>query len=641
MSLKKSWVLLVLILLAGIGFYFISTTRRDPIQQLASQLDGLISPDRIRQQVNQLAMKPHPAGTEENRKAGDAIIARLKALQLQVSTAEYVVSLYQPIRQQLFLTAPVSKEFHLAEKVLPEDPYSKIAENQIPYFAYSPDADIEADVIYANFGTRQDYAALKKLGMSVAGKIALVRAQGICRSMKAEIAEEEGVAGLLLYPELRDQGMSRAPFPAGPSLNPWTAQRGSLLKYYLSPGDTEHTRPSIPALPISAETALELFRNLKGQPHPEGWTGAMPVSYNVGPGPARVHLTIKGEIVTRKIRDIFALLPATNTVEPHLLLSGHYDAWVYGACDPGSGTATILETASVLSELHSKGWSPRRSIQFAFWDAEEFGLLGSAKWTEQNLEYVRNNIAAHFYVDSLRAQNFTAYISPGLHSALDRILPYVHVPDQPRTFADVRGEYALPGFSDDTAPMTGWAATPSARLGFGTYYSEYHSLYDDLKWMNEFCDPGFHYSTALVKILSLLTIEMSNEAVLPFRLSEISATATDKLSNANLHDPNLERAISTFDLSARRLEENLDQHKTIPEAKAIRLNRLLMQTMQSFLIDAKPFSQKNALIGPSPEEGCSGELLPDSQNPEKISLSISAFTKASHQLQEAAKILQE
>ena len=640
--IKKSLLFFLALILIVLFVYWFRFRKSDSVDKTSARLDQIISAERINTDVESLASKPHRAGSEQNRRVGDAIIARLQQLGLEVSTAEYEVTLYEPVENQLTMTAPENLKFSVREKVLPEDPYSGIADAEVAFFAYSPDADLETEVIYGNFGAREDYAKLKALGINPAGKIALVRAQGICRSMKATIAAEEGVAGLLLFPEIRDQGMTRPAFPSGAFLNPWTAQRGSLLKYFESPGSPENTLPSVPSLPISDAVAAQILKRLSGPVAPAEWQGlTAPQPYTTGPGPARVHLSVKGNTARKTIRNIFGTLKGSNLLEPKILVASHYDAWVYGACDPISGVASILETAAALAQLKNEGWAPRRSVVFTFWDAEEYGLLGSSLWVQQNLKRVQKEIAAQVYVDSIRGKNFTAYITPGLEPALEEALKHARDPEQDRAYSEIHGTFQLPGYSDDTAPFTGFVGTPTARLGFGTYYNMYHSLYDDPMWMSKFGDPGYRYTAGIVKILSLYVQSLASEPLLAFQFSQISRVVTEEMANRNFRDAVLEEELRNYDQAANRLQEVVKHASALSPEKCAQINGLLLKAMQAFASSADaPFAKRNVLVASSDTEGCVGELAPalSSGKADEIERVRASFRLSRNLLEEAAHI---
>jgi N-acetylated-alpha-linked acidic dipeptidase len=586
-------------------------------EHYVSKLQKLISPDSIAADMRMFAERPHRAGSKQNRLVGDALIAALRDAGAHVWTAEYNMRLPEPITASLSLTYPSNREISFFEKKLDQDPFTAVAAEQIPFFAYVPNADVEAEVVYANFGDRQDYAYLKNNGINVAGKIALVRTQGICRGMKQQIAEEEGLAGLLLYPDVRDEGVLKAAYPLGPGINPWVVQRGSMLKFYLYPGDPdsknpdrkEQTIPTVPAMPISSAAAAQIFQSLKGITNPD-WVGGMNMTYHSGPGPARVRINIQNVRSPATIRDIFATIGGEDPSEPVLMIGCHYDAWIYGASDPSSGTSTVLEAAKALLQLEKTGWKPKRDIVFTFWDGEEYGMLGSTEWVVSQLPGLRRKIAAVVYTDSVRGQLFDANLTPGLRGTLDEVLDQFRDPATNKTVRQFHREHGMPGFSEDTIPFSNLAGAPVAQLNYGLRYCMYHSIYDNLAWMQRYCDPGYLYTTNLSRMIALYAILLTDDAMLPFHFSEFGeyykkqflklepqkefvllANLADKIGGAG-------KEIERFDFSKLKIQKRRE------------VNTLLRQAYLSFTDEPgqsnEPFIYRNVTIGPSPQNECAG-----------------------------------
>lgn len=651
-----SFVLTILVLI------YVQKQSGDPIVRL---LDHAISAEEIRKQMQEIAATPHRAGTAENHHVGGVIIQRLKSLGLQPVTKDYQVQLPEPSTAELSIVSPDAKTLNVREKVLPQDPYSRAAPEQLPYLAYSPDVDLESEVVYGNFGESEDYEVLKQRGIDVSRKILLVRAQGTCRGMKGKIAEEHGVAALLIYPELRDQGFTKPAFPKGPHINPWTIQQGSFLKFFQYPGIPEEkqengfqsTLPKIPGLPISQETALDIFKRMTGSESPKNWHGLLPVQYLIGTGQVRVKMVYRSKWPDRTIRNIFATLPGMDPDQPSVVVGCHYDAWYYGASDPCSGTAAVLEAAAGLSELARSGWKPKRSITFAFWDGEEFGMFGSTKWVEENLNSRKNDPAAYVNVDSAyRAKEFVGNVMPGLRGALDVALAKVNDPMTGKRISDSRGEFQIPGFSSDTSPFLALAGAPTAEIGFGRMYSMYHSIYDNLTWMNQYGDPDYSYHAALAKILSLYVMQLSSNDLLPYRFSELTAYTKQTLFNLNptenLLKP-LNAAVDEFDQVAGRVDSMIASHKNSSTASATKINALFVKAMLAFSakpdVPVLPFRQRSTLVGASEKTGCGSEPLPgltsavNRGNEREIQNEIErltrAFRSATSYLSEAERVL--
>ena len=665
---RSKIVFFLLFCILATSIYFIFANKNKGLDDYAKDLEKLVLRESIATNMKIFAAKPHRAGTPENHAVGDRILKELESRGVTVSVTEYSVELPQPGNGSLFLTAPVQKEIDYSEKFLQQDPYTSIAEKEEPYFAYIADSDVEGELIYANFGDRADYEYLKQQGISVSGKVALVRAQGSCRGMKQIVAEEQKLAGLLLYPEPKDHGFKKQPYPVGPGLNRWVAQRGSMLRFFLYPGDPftpvqdrrEETLPTVAALPVNMEVAELLFQTLQGVTNP-AWKGWMASSYAVGPGPGRVRIQYQSRRELKKIRNIFGTIEGTNTLEPALMVSTHYDAWIYGASDPASGTASVLEAAKALLDLRKKGWKPKRDIIFAFWDAEEYGMIGSTNWVFHHLPEARGGIANLIYVDSIRGPVFSATLLPGLRGLLDEVLKYFIDPNTGKTVLEFHTQYDMPGFSDDTIPFSNLAGVPLAQLNYGIHYPMYHSLYDNLAWMERFGDPRYLYAANLSRILALYAIRLTNEDRLPFRFSEFASY--------------YERQLSKMRLEKIRGAEQLKQiNGVIETVKAVgvlgakleaadlrglsaenrkRLNSYLLQGIMIFTEEpgqtTLPFVERNVVTGPSPDNECAGVELPGLNRAfrdgskdrlhHEMNRVQRAFLKSNEQLQKAVAIL--
>jgi N-acetylated-alpha-linked acidic dipeptidase len=665
---RSKILLLLLFCILSISIYLIFSSKNKSLKAYAKELEKLVLRESIAANMKSFAAKPHRAGTPENHAVGDRILKELQSHGATVSTTEYSVELPQPGSGSLFLTNPVQKEIDYSEKSFQQDPYTGVAEKEKPYFAYIPDSDVEGELIYANFGDRADYEYLKQQGISVAGKIALVRAQGSCRGMKQMAAQEEQLAGLLLYPEPKDHGFKKRPYPDGPGVNPWVAQRGSMLKFFLYPGDPltpvqderEETLPTVAALPVNMEAAGLLFQTLQGVTNPS-WKGWMSTSYPIGPGPGRVRIRYQSRRELKKIRNIFGTIEGTNTLEPSLMVSCHYDAWVYGASDPASGTASVLETAKALLDLRKNGWKPKRDIIFAFWDAEEYGMIGSTNWVFHHLSKARGGIANLIYVDSIRGPVFSATLLPGLRGLLDEVLQYFNDPNTEKSVLEFRTQYDMPGFSDDTIPFSNLAGVPLAQLNYGIHYPMYHSIYDNLQWMERFGDPQYLYAANLSRILALYAIRLTNEDRLPFRFSEFASHYERQLSKIRLeklpgaeHRKQVNDVIETVkEVGALGLKLEAADLRGLSAENRKRLNSYFLQAILTFTDEPGqtklPFRFRNVVAGPSPENECAGVELPGLNRAirdggkdrldQELNRIYRAFRKSKEHLQEAAIVL--
>ncbi len=502
-----------------------------------------------------LTEEPHPAGSEASYKVASYIDSVFKSYGLNSKIVEYWVYLPYPEGISLEMTQPENVKFELKETSWPwdKDTYD---DRVFPFFnAYSPDGEVKAQVVYVNYGLPEDYEKLKELGVSVKGKIAIARYGKSFRGVKAKVAEENGAIGLLIYSDPMDDGYMKGDvYPRGPWRPEGAVQRGSIYYMFEYPGDpltpgypavkdakripVEQAKslPKIPTIPISYKIASEILKNLSGPNVPEEWQGGLPFAYHVGPGPAKVKIKVKSDWKIRQIKNVIAELRGFEEPEKKVIFGNHHDAWVYGAVDPNSGTAVMLETARALSELVKQGWRPKRSILFCAWDAEEYGLIGSTEWVEDNLNDLVKNAIVYINVDvAVAGKNFGASGVPSLDRFIEEVIKSV---DDPETGNSIFFEYwkrqnknnsksANPpdtarikfgrlGSGSDYTAFLDFAGIPSVDMRFTGAYGVYHSQLDNFYWMKNFCDPTFKYHETMVKIVGLALMRLSSCDYLPF-----------------------------------------------------------------------------------------------------------------------------
>jgi N-acetylated-alpha-linked acidic dipeptidase len=507
--------------------------------------------------LRELTRTPHVAGTPENARVADFIAGEYRKAGLEVETPTYDVLLSYPQDAHIEI---VGSDVRLGrkEKKIDSDPDTDAGGVSIPWNAYAPSCDLEAEVVYANRGSASDYDQLARLGVDVRGKIVLTRYFGGYRGGKSLEAERRGVAALLVYSDPIDDGWFKgATYPDGPWGNNSHVQRGANVYDFIVPGDpltpgwastagarriaeSESTiLPKIPMMPLSARDAAEILSRLRGPAVPEGWQGvAWNDTYRVGAGPVRIRLRIQNTREVRTIRNVIATLRGTDEPDRVVLLSNHYDAWVYGAVDPSSGTASLLELGRALGELARQGWRPRRTIVLAAWDAEEYTLTGSTEWGEEHAEQLRNNAVVCINVDaSASGPDFSASASPLLFKVLREVAADIDDPGtEGNTVADSwrarAGSSNVRSYTSDWDPSSdlpisilgsgsdytvffNHLGVPSVDMLFDGPYGVYHSSYDTYRWMATQGDPGFKYHAAMARLAGVLALRFANADVVP------------------------------------------------------------------------------------------------------------------------------
>jgi N-acetylated-alpha-linked acidic dipeptidase len=536
--------------------------------ELEEKAKAIPTPARMRIYMGRIASKPHQAGSPASKAVADYLAAQLKDWGLDVRTEEFEALMPYPTSRLLEMTAPVKFRAELKEPSIPGDP-ATAEPGQLPtYNAYSASGDVTAPLLYVNYGIPEDYAELRREGVDVKGKIAIARYGRSWRGVKAKLAQENGAVGCLIYSDPREDGYFQGDvYPKGPMRPELGVQRGSVLDMALYPGDPlspgwaaepgakrlplaeAKSLLKIPVLPISYGDAQPLLEQLAGPMVPEGWRGALPITYHAGPGPATVHLKVDFDWSTKPLHDVIATIPGSTDKNQWILYGNHHDAWVNGASDPASGAAVLLETARTLSILRRQGWQPKRTIVFALWDGEEFGLMGSTEWTEKHLKELQRNAAVYLNSDNTGRGALNAGGSHSLETFLTEVLRDVTEPAGPRSLLDAakartpRGRagtensppefhLAALGSGSDYVPFLDHAGVASMNLGFaGGDAGVYHSIYDTLAWFDRFSDGDLAYGKALSQVMTISILRLADARVLPFEFGVLERTVRGYTEN--------------------------------------------------------------------------------------------------------------
>ncbi|UCF36921.1 MAG: M28 family metallopeptidase [Acidobacteriota bacterium] len=579
-----------------------------------------------------LTADPHVAGTPGSKKVADFIYSEFKRFGLEAELVEYDVLLSRPRKVELELIEPEKVKLANPEAGYSVDEDSQDPRVDPPWHAYSASGEVTADVVYVNYGRPEDYDRLEAMGIDVRGKIAIVKYFKGYRGGKSMEAEARGVRALIIYSDPIDDGYVQGDaYPKGPWGPASHVQRGANVYDFKVPGDpltpgwpsTPEARrikieeseilPKIMTIPLSYADATHILENLSGPVVPKGWQGGLPFTYHVGPGPAKVRLELD---ITRErgtIYDIIGRIEGSEEPEKEIILSNHHDAWVYGAVDPSSGTATMLELARVLGELSAEGWKPKRTIVFGSWDAEEFTLTGSTEWGEQRAERLSKDGVVCLNVDaSTSGSTFAASAVPSLREFIISATRDVKDPKaegsvydswvKPSDEANIRGyavsvesgrpvDIGILGSGSDYTVFFNHLGIPSLDMLFDGPYGVYHSQYDSYYWMEQFGDPGFHYHTAMVTLWGVMATRLANADILPFDYAEygrdlkLYAEDLAKVAPAGFDLGPLFRSIDTFTASSAQANQRIQavSRQTFSQELKERINRSLMQVERDFM----------------------------------------------------------
>ena len=567
-----------------------------------------------------LTKAPHWASSPEDYDTAVYVAEKFKAAGLETQIVPYKVLLNKPIK--IVIEAFDAAGHKLMSGPTPEhvdatkdggDPFQADPRVLPAFNGSSPSGDVTAEVVYANYGSPADFKKLAEMGVTVKGKIVVVRYGANYRGIKVYDAQLAGAKGVLIYSDPADDGYYQGDmYPKGAYRPESAVQRGAVQFLPIYPGDAttpgvastmdlpdsqriaadkiQANWPSIPANPLSYLDAAPILKAMGGAATPRSWQGALPFTYHVGgTASVTVHMHLEMDTKLRTIWDVIGTIDGTDPAEKDnwVVAGNHRDAWVYGAVDPNSGTAAMLETVHGLGALLKQGWKPKRRIVMASWDAEEEGLIGSTEWVEEHENSLRHAVA-YFNTDvAVSGPSFTASAVPSLKQFVREVTREVASPaggsvydqwlkGQPRHGGD-EGEEPDPvnpgtnatmeapraarrgdanpvnevrvgdlGSGSDFTPFFQHEAVPSTDIGSNGPYGVYHSVFDNYNWFIKNADPTFVYEQQQARVLGLEVLHMADADVLPYDYRAYGAQVSGYVNQA---ERNAKNAGMTLDYS--------------------------------------------------------------------------------------------
>ena len=546
-----------------------SSDRASGQRELEASFDSLLERENLRQWMETLSSRPHHVGSAYGKEVAELIASMFRSWGYDTQVEEFRILFPTPRTRVLEMVAPVRYVAALKEPVIAEDATSDQQDQQLPtYNAYSIDGDVSGELVYVNYGVPTDYEVLERHGVDVKGKVVIARYGGSWRGIKPKVAAEHGAVGCLLYSDPRDDGYYQGEdYPKGAYRSETGVQRGSVVDMPLYPGDPltpgvgatadaprlsleeAPTLTKIPILPLSYQDALPLLKEIDGPLAPPDWRGALPLTYHIGPGPAKVHLKVdfNWDLVTAY--NVIARLEGAEQPDQWIIRGNHHDAWVNGARDPVSGMVAVLEEARAVGELVKGGWKPKRTIVYAAWDAEEPGLLGSTEWVETHAGLLNRRAAVYINSDG----NGRGFLRAGGSHTLEKFVnqvardvvdPQKNIPvaERLRALRMIRGRpeeqetarkrsdlrIAALGSGSDYTPFLQHLGVASLNIGYGgeDRGGSYHSIYDSFDHYTRFGDPEFEYGLTLVKTGGRLVMRLADADILPFDFTSLADTVS-------------------------------------------------------------------------------------------------------------------
>ena len=531
--------------------------------ELEEAFEAKLSAENLDKWMKRMSAEPHWVGTKYGEENARWMEKQFKSWGYDTKIETYHVLFPYPKVRVLELTAPTNYRATLKAVAVEGDAYTEQGDALLPsYNAFSVDGDVQGELVFVNYGIPADYEELERQGIDVKGKIVIAKYYGSWRGIKPKLAAEKGAIGCIIYSDPKDDGYVRGDvYPKGAFKNKTGVQRGSVMDMPLYPGDVltpgygatkdakrldrinAPTITKIPVLPISYEDAQPLLEALEGPVAPNSWKGGLPITYHIGPGPAKVHLKLEFDWQLKPAHNVIAKLKGTDYPDQWVMRGNHHDAWVHGASDPVSGMVALMEEARVIGELARQGDKPKRTLVYCGWDAEEPGLIGSTEWVEDHKKELQEKAVAYINTDGNGRGFLGAGGSHTLQAMVEEVAGVVTDPQRgvsikERKIArdltnggnDKFELYAL-GSGSDYTPFIQHAGIASLNLGFGGENSggEYHTIYDTYAHYKRFKDPELAYGVTLAKTAGRIVLRLANADVLPLEFKQWHETVSGYL----------------------------------------------------------------------------------------------------------------
>jgi len=648
------------------------------------------------QHLKTLTAQPHLSATPEDRATAEYVAQKFRAAGLETEIVPYRVLLNRPIEQRV-------EAYNAAGELLMSGPTKEHVEGDrfqdnprvtMPFHGSSASGDVTGEAVYANYGRIEDFDQLAAQHIDLHGKIVVVRYGNNFRGIKVYLAEQRGAIGVLIYSDPQDDGYYKGDaWPLGPWRPETGVQYGSVqnLSRYAGdpttpgvastpdlpdsarlPADKTGNQPHIPSLPLSYHDAAPILKALTGPGAPQGWQGALPFRYHVGGTGVRVHIVSKQDYALRMIWDVIGKVKGAEYPDEWVVAGNHRDAWVYGAVDPSSGTAAMLEAVHGIGGLLKQGWRPKRTMVFCSWDAEEQGLIGSTEWVEQHAQALERAVA-YFNVDvAVAGPDFSAAAVPSLKQFVRevtravpsplgatvydqwKIAPKEGNPNRAPAAPEAQGEVRMGdlGSGSDFTPFFQHVGVPSTDIGSEGPYGVYHSVFDNYDWFQQNADPHFVYLEQMARVLGLESVRMADADVLPYdyvtyanSIATYTATVRRKAQDAGMGGLDfapLEAAVGRFLAAAQKVHGQQlapagDLAKLDKLNRLEKLNRALRQTEGAFLSDEglpnRPW-YRHTIFAPGEFTGYAAVVMPgvseaiDSRDTQRAKGQLEVLTRA-------------
>ncbi|XP_040061678.1 glutamate carboxypeptidase 2-like [Ixodes scapularis] len=281
--------------------------------------------------------------------------------------------------------------------------------------------------------------------------------------------------------------------------------------------------------------------------------------YKTGPigNGVKVRLEVNNKFEVKTCYNIIGTIKGAVEPDRYSVTGTHHDAWLYGAVDPSSATAALIELTRLLGNEVRRGWRPRRTMVFCIWGAEEIAIAGSQEWVEDKFLLLHHGAVGYTNVDNcVSGTMFFAYASP----------PFTNLVQE---------------------------ATKVVKYGYGSYPS-YHTAYETLHLYETYYDPTYKYMSLCTKLFGVLSVTLAESYILPYNFSSVAARYKLNLMKLLVmekhlkdHDVSLDwlkQETDGFAAAAVKWHNNINaERQTMSDTKVRMLNDRMLLIEKTFL----------------------------------------------------------
>ncbi|ODV77721.1 Zn-dependent exopeptidase [Suhomyces tanzawaensis NRRL Y-17324] len=532
------------------------------LDKLAVSIKEYIDPKLMQENLEYFSLMPHITGSK-----GDLTLARF--IQQYMDNNGVKIIDFNELQSNLNYPSNNNKDTYLK---LSDGSFSATlfeSNNQdMEFLSFNPNAlntknEIEQYYVYGNFGSPEDFQKLKENNIELEDCILLIKYGGntIPEANKLQLAQSFGVKAIVfISPDYNvggnviddaiqrsNVGLTRS--SPGDVLTPgWSSDDGYVnrLPWYKS-----STTPKLPSLPISSKDGNHLIWTLKdGVKFEDGhYSGS-------GKSEAKIKMKITNiQRPTHQLWNVVGSIKGREQAEKGIVIGAARDSGCYGTIGSNTGTVVLLEMIKIFTSLQRQyQWSPSRSIYFVSFDATEYNLAGLAEWIENRRELLKREGYAYIDLsDAISGDDLSVKSHPFLNEVIKNCLRKVKINDDSSLYDLYKKSNKN---SDEISnnmiemknylPFINLVNMPSMEIKFTGKKYPRNSCYDNFNnFEKSKVDPSMEKHSQLVEFLSLLTLHLADDPIIPYNFEDLTKKLTMFTADLERHSIDIKNSLNS------------------------------------------------------------------------------------------------